>query len=160
MITWTLLICLIVGYIAVLSITTLLAQPFRLRLVTLVDEMLEERGWNKDEKSTLEFMAGSCSSSAAGLLLPFAAAYGLAAVVLRGHEDTDPTHLRLENDPRHNKLTILYLLSIAGGSPFAALLSVPFVMLVLVVLAFRGEKPLHQAVDAPLRRVSSTLQTC
>jgi hypothetical protein len=160
MITWTLLISLIVGYIAILSITTLLAQPVRLRLVALVDEMLDESGWNKSERSMLEFLAEACSSSAVGLLVPFASAYGLATAVLGGRDEIDPKLARLEGDPRHTKLVVLFMVSIAGNSPFAVLFAVPLMALATAARVLRGEKSLAQAVDAPIRRVSSTFQTC
>lgn len=159
MITWTTLIGLIVGYVAVISITTLLTQPARVRLVVLVDDMLDEPGWSKSERSMLEFLADSCMSTPVAVLVPFAAAYGLASAVVRGRESPDPKLVRLEADPRHPKLVALFILSIAGNSPFAVLLSVPFIILTSVVRSLRGEDSLSQAIDAPLRRVSSTFQT-
>lgn len=157
---WTLLISLVIGYIAVISITTLLAQPLRLRLVTLVDDMLDEQGWNKSERSMLEFLADSCGSSSVGLLLPFASAYGLAAAVIIGRDEPDGKLARLESDPRHSKLVALYILSIAGNSPFAAMASVPLLLMASAARALRGEKSLTHAVDAPIRRMSSSFQHC
>ncbi len=158
--TWILSISLIVGYIAIISITTLLAQPLRLRLVVLVDDMLDEQGWNKAERSMLAFLADSCSSSAVGFLLPFASAYGLATAVVVGHDEPGGQLARLESDPRHNKLVALYILAIAGNSPFAALISLPLVLMASAARALRGEKSLTHAVDAPIRRMSSSFQYC
>jgi hypothetical protein len=154
------LIALMVTYLIVLTITTLAAQPFRLRLVVLVDEILEEKSWNREERDILEFMGRSCADSSAGVLLPFAAMYSVAAKLLGGRRDDDNDLERLEKDARHKKVVALYFISIAGGSPFAAMVALPFIILSGVIGSFRDGGSFSDAVDAPIRQVSHSFHTC
>lgn len=160
MMSWTTLLALMALYVTSLTLTTLIAQPFRHKLVALVDDMLDEPGWTKDERESLTFTAEGALSSTVGLLLPFAAVYGLACAVLRGATKAEPRMARLDRDPRHGKLCWLFVASIAGGSPFAALLSLPFVALAWIVLALRGDRHPTRAFEAPLRQVSGTFAHC
>ncbi|MGJ0236955.1 hypothetical protein ACQEPB_00340 [Novosphingobium fluoreni] len=154
---WIALSCLMIGYVAILAAATLAVQPIRRKLVVLVDDMLEEGGWNKEERSQLEFYADSCVSSSAGMLMVFALAYSLASSILGDDSDDRSKMPRLSRDNRHHKLAALYLASIGGGSPFAALVATPMILMLFAIRALRGDRSLVDSIDAPIRRMSTSL---
>jgi hypothetical protein len=146
------------AYFAFLCVATLASQPARIRLVGLVDVMLDEHGWNDEERKMLKFMAQTCSSSAAGLLLLPASVYGFVNAIVRGYADKDPQLARLDKDHRHKMLVVLYVVSIAGASPVAALVAFPFMLAAATILAIWGNSATVEAVDGPVRQVSGSFQ--
>lgn len=156
-----LIICsAMIAYVAVLCATTLLSQPLRVRLVTAIDDLLDEKQWNARERRHLSWLANSCDSSVVGLMLPAAAFASLTAAVLGSPRHLDPELDRLRADERYNDLLIYYVGSVTACSPFAALISLPFAVGNAVVRAFRGDSEVVRSVEEPVLGASATFQPC
>lgn len=148
----------IVGYFAFLAGLAIAARPLRHRLARQVDELLSAQSWNKEEREVLEFAVQSSLSSAVGVLIPFAAAYGLAVATVRAGDPVDDGCERLNRDPRYHRIIRLWSLSVAAASPFACLVSLPILAATVIVRALRGEASISDTIEAPARRVQATLQ--
>lgn len=156
----TILVFALVAYGAFVAATTLLSQPARVRMDELCDAMLVEGKWNQTERSELEWMMASSASSSIGLLVPIAAVLILARSIVGG-PFTEPKKLhRLNQDPRFGEAQAYYMVSVMACSPFAAIATVPPLLLTIVIMILRGDRHPIRVAETPVRTASATLQPC
>jgi len=146
----------VVIYVAILAAATLLSQPIRVKMQYLgMDILDDDRQLSNQEKDEIGWLIESGTSSAIGLMLPFAAIFLLAATLLGADLKTAPRFPRLSKDPRFAKMVKLYVFSIVMCSPFAFAIASPLIIVLLLAVSVKRDAArLVEAAEAPVMTTS------
>ncbi|MGA1800173.1 hypothetical protein VH567_15490 [Sphingomonas sp. 4RDLI-65] len=151
-------ILVLTAYVGILSATTLLSQPFRVRAQDIGMDLLESPTLSKVERDEVSWMIESGTSSAIGLMLPFAAVFLLVGMLLGADLKDDVATPHLNKDRRFGEMTRYYVLSIMACSPFASLLAMPLIVILVGAVALRGHRGLIDAAEAPAMKAAAHFQ--
>ena len=137
---------MLVGYALGMISLAFAVQPMRLAMVRSIDDMLSETNWTKQQRERLFMLRDHNMSFMVGLIVPLAAVGMIIDELLNrngGHDDD-----RLDRDPRYAKNVMRFFASVAAANPLAALASVSFMVIsVLIGLAFQKNKSARTVVD-------------
>jgi hypothetical protein len=147
------------AYFALWATGALLTQSLRIRLAILVNDMLKEERWTKAERAHLRSMVETSMSTAVGARVPLAAISVFIDVALGLRLDRGVPASNVRSDPRYRgPLSLWYMLSILATNPIATLLSLPFAVMTLIVMKYRGRARFASIAEAPVMRAVSGLR--
>lgn len=154
---------MLVGYALGMIALAFAVQPMRHAMVRSLDEMLTETKWNKHEREHLYMLRDHSMSFLIGLLVPLAAVGMISDELLNRSDDHDSD--RLAQDPRHAKNVLRFFASVAAANPLAAIVSVSFMVVsILIGLAFQKKSArsvVDEAIEEPtLRALERFRATC
>lgn len=144
---------ILLGYAAVTVGLAMLAQPMRLRMVDLAEEILADEQFSERERDLINHLLDTAFSFRVGLQMPLAVLTTIANDVLRVPNEL-PATKRLMQDERYHGVLLRHFLSVLAGNPIVAPITIALMIISLIVdLATSSSNP-RDAVEASVLRAS------
>lgn len=149
------ILAIMVGYAALSTLAQILANPARLRLIAIVEDLINDKRATEADRRRLEFLLDTSTSWKVAALMPVAMAGFAADVLLKRAQK--PNHHWLFKDPRMDEAMGYFLISISAANIVMAVLNVTLFLLFVPVFLFMQED-MKDAWEEPVYRAAHSLK--